>query len=215
MLLKLQLKEFKKLKLLFSGKNKHHSLKSQIIIDISNGKIISTAFCFGSIHDFKLLLKSKTFIHPEKQVFVDSGYQGIQNIHKNTFLPFKKSKYNQLTPIQKEYNKTLSKIRIKIEHVFAKLKRFKILSLKYRNKIRRFALRFNLIAGIYNFELPWFCTKSIVIKISFNCFLVSISNFLPVNVWYWVVNNCDWLVISLISLISLFIVKVIVNFWPW
>ncbi|WP_342255079.1 transposase family protein [Spiroplasma endosymbiont of Zeiraphera isertana] len=123
------------------------------MIDISNGKIISTAFCFGSIHDFKLLLKSKTFIHPEKQVFVDSGYQGIQNIHKNTFLPFKKSKYNQLTPIQKECNKTLSKIRIKIEHVFAKLKRFKILSLKYRNKIRRFALRFNLIAGIYNFEL--------------------------------------------------------------
>ncbi len=107
-----------------------------------------------------MLLKSKTFIHPEKQVFVDSGYQGIQNIQKNTFLPFKKSKYNQLTPIQKEYNKTLSKIRIKIEHVFAKLKRFKILSLKYRNKIRRFALRFNLIAGIYNFELPWFCTKS-------------------------------------------------------
>ncbi|WP_342252840.1 transposase family protein [Spiroplasma endosymbiont of Zeiraphera isertana] len=63
-------------------------------------------------------------------------------------MPFKKSKYNQLTPIQKEYNKTLSKIRIKIEHVFAKLKRFKILSLKYRNKIRRFALRFNLIARL-------------------------------------------------------------------
>ncbi|WP_342255197.1 transposase family protein [Spiroplasma endosymbiont of Zeiraphera isertana] len=96
----------------------------------------------------------QNFYSSRKKVFVDSGYQGIQNIHKNTFLPFKKSKYNQLTPIQKEYNKTLSKIRIKIEHVFAKLKRFKILSLKYRNKIRRFALRFNLIAGIYNFELP-------------------------------------------------------------
>ncbi|WP_342273171.1 transposase family protein [Spiroplasma endosymbiont of Acasis viretata] len=138
----------------FYWKDFKQVLKSQIIIDILNGKIISTAFCFGSIHDFKLLLKSKTFIHPEKQVFVDSGYQGIQNIHKNTFLPFKKSKYNKLIPIQKEYNKTLSKIRIKIKHVFVKLKRFKILTLKYRNKIRRFALRFNLIAGIYNFELP-------------------------------------------------------------
>ncbi|WP_425289803.1 transposase family protein [Spiroplasma endosymbiont of Zeiraphera isertana] len=78
----------------------------------------------------------------------------IKGFAPSLFLPFKKSKYNQLTPMQKEYNKTLSKIRIKIEHVFAKLKRFKILSLKYRNKIRRFALRFNLIAGIYNFELP-------------------------------------------------------------
>ncbi|WP_425288756.1 transposase [Spiroplasma endosymbiont of Acasis viretata] len=54
----------------------------------------------------------------------------------------------------KDFKQVLSKIRIKIEHVFAKLKRFKILTLKYRNKIRRFALRFNLIAGIYNFELP-------------------------------------------------------------
>ncbi len=70
------------------------------------------------------------------------------------YLSFAPSLYNKLIPIQKEYNKTLSKIRIKIEHVFAKLKRFKILTLKYRNKIRRFALRFNLIAGIYNFELP-------------------------------------------------------------
>ncbi len=97
-----------------------------------------------------MLLKSKTFIHPEKQVFVDSGYQGIQNIHKNTFLPFKKSKYNQLTPIQKEYNKTLSKIRIKIEHVFAKLKRFKILSLKYRNKILIFTKNLDIT---FNFKL--------------------------------------------------------------
>jgi len=40
-----------------------------------------------------------------------------------------------------------------VEHVIGKLKIFKILSDRYRNRRRRFGLRFNLIAGIYNFEL--------------------------------------------------------------
>ncbi len=40
-----------------------------------------------------------------------------------------------------------------VEHVIRSLKIFRILSERYRNRRRRFALRFNLIAAIYNFEL--------------------------------------------------------------
>ncbi|MBD0310849.1 MAG: IS5/IS1182 family transposase, partial [Microcoleus sp. T1-bin1] len=40
-----------------------------------------------------------------------------------------------------------------IEHVNRRLKIFRILSERYRNRRRRFGLRFNLIAGIYNYEL--------------------------------------------------------------
>ncbi|KJV55040.1 transposase [Orientia tsutsugamushi str. Kato PP] len=40
------------------------------------------------------------------------------------------------------------------ENVIAMLKRFKIIADKYRNRRKRFGLRFNLISGIYNFELP-------------------------------------------------------------
>ena len=39
------------------------------------------------------------------------------------------------------------------ENVRGMLKRFKIISDKYRNRRKRFGLRFNLIAGIYNLEL--------------------------------------------------------------
>ena len=39
------------------------------------------------------------------------------------------------------------------EGVIGNLKRFKIVADKYRNRRRRFGLRFNLIAGIYNYEL--------------------------------------------------------------
>ncbi len=42
--------------------------------------------------------------------------------------------------------------RIAVEHVIALVKRFQILSERYRNRRKRFSLRFSLIAGICNFE---------------------------------------------------------------
>ncbi len=51
---------------------------------------------------------------------------------------------------EKEYNRELAKQRIYIEHVIRCLKIFRILAQPYRNRRRRFGLRFNLIAGLYN-----------------------------------------------------------------
>jgi len=53
----------------------------------------------------------------------------------------------------KQYNHAVSSKRIFVEHVIGKLKRFKIISDRYRNRRHRFGLRFNLIASIYNYEL--------------------------------------------------------------
>lgn len=41
------------------------------------------------------------------------------------------------------------------EKMITRLKRFKILSDKYRNRRKRFGLRFNLIAAIQNWELKY------------------------------------------------------------
>jgi IS5 family transposase len=87
------------------------------------------------------------------QILADAGYQGLAAIHENCQTPFKKSKHHPLTKRQKQRNKTLARKRILIEHVFRKLKVFRILSERYRNRRKRFALRFNLIAAIYNLEL--------------------------------------------------------------
>ena len=53
----------------------------------------------------------------------------------------------------KAFNSYLSKYRIRIEHVNRRIKRFKILQMRYRNKQRKHLLRLSLISGIYNFEL--------------------------------------------------------------
>ena len=55
--------------------------------------------------------------------------------------------------MQKKENRKISSQRIYVEHVIGKLKIFRILSERYRNRRKRFGLRFNLITAIYNLEL--------------------------------------------------------------
>ena len=58
----------------------------------------------------------------------------------------------QLSREAKADNRALAKERIVIEHVNARLKVFRILAGRYRNRRRRFGLRCNLIAALYNQE---------------------------------------------------------------
>lgn len=116
-------------------------------------KIICTAFSNGKRHDFRLFKESKTRLHPTIKAVTDTGYQGIQKIHANSELPKKKSKKNPLTREEKINNKKLSSERVLNENVIGSIKRFKVISDRYRNRRKRFALRFNLISAIYNLEL--------------------------------------------------------------
>lgn len=91
--------------------------------------------------------------HPKIKLKTDSGYQGLQKIHANTDLPKKKKKKTPLTKDDKKNNTKLASERTLNEHVIGRIKRFKITADKYRNRRKRFGLRFNLIAGIYNWEI--------------------------------------------------------------
>lgn len=79
---------------------------------------------------------------------------GIKKLQGNTKLPKKSSKKKRLTAEEKKQNREISSERVVNENVIGSLKRFKIISDRYRNRRKRFGLRFNLIAGIHNLELP-------------------------------------------------------------
>jgi len=115
--------------------------------------VICTSFCEGKKHDFKLFKDSKVGVKEEKKVLADSGYQGIDKLHANSTLPKKRSKGKKLTKEEKKNNQHIAKQRVENENVIGMLKRFKIIADKYRNRRKRFGLRFNLIAGLYNWEL--------------------------------------------------------------
>jgi hypothetical protein len=136
----------------YSGKKKRHTIKQQIVVDTKSEKILATSYGVGKTHDFKIYKNSKNHVHPDTKVQGDSGYQGLQKMHANSELPKKRSKKNPLTIEDKERNRTISSQRVIVENVFAFVKKFKIVSQRYRNRRKRFGLRFNLICGIFNYE---------------------------------------------------------------
>jgi hypothetical protein len=123
------------------------------VVDLKSQKIICTSFANGKRHDFRLFKESKIYIHPEINALTDSGYLGLQKLHAKTQMPKKKSKKKPLTKEDKKNNKRLSSERVINENIIGLLKRFKIIADRYRNRRKRFALRFNLLAGLYNSEL--------------------------------------------------------------
>jgi DDE superfamily endonuclease/Helix-turn-helix of DDE superfamily endonuclease len=137
----------------YSGKKKQHTLKTQVLIDRYTGQVICLYFGKGRQHDFKLFQSSGVRLHPDTQSLQDKGYQGIQNLHDNSRLPIKKPKGGKLNRQQKAQNRELARERIGIEHVNRRFKTFRILGQRYRNRRRRYGLRCNLIAALYNFEL--------------------------------------------------------------
>ncbi len=137
----------------YSGKKKRHTIKTQLVVQKSNKKIICTDFATGKKHDFRLLKESGVIFTKNQQVLVDTGYMGFQKLHKNSLMPKKRSKKNPLTPEDKAINREISRKRIVVENVIGSLKRFKIISDKYRNRRKRFSLRFNLISGIHKHEI--------------------------------------------------------------
>ncbi|WP_148204996.1 IS5-like element ISCaa3 family transposase [Candidatus Amoebophilus asiaticus] len=143
----------KKQRYYYSGKKKRHTLKTQLVVDKQTRAIICSSFSNGKRHDFRLFKESKVHISQHSQAIVDTGYQGLKRLHDKSLMPKKRSKKHPLTKADKRSNQQLASQRVLSEHIIGMLKRFKILAERYRNRRKRFGLRFNLIAGIYNYEL--------------------------------------------------------------
>ena len=125
-----------------------------MIVNRKTHEIICTAHAQGSTHDFKLYEESVgAAVSETVKIQGDSGYQGILKLHKNSETPTKKPKGGVLTSEEKTENKRISRERILIENINAKIKVFKITANPYRNRRKRYALRMSLICGIINFEL--------------------------------------------------------------
>jgi len=114
----------------FSGKSHMHAEKNFGICR-PDGQILFLSYSFtGSTHD-------KT-IYDELEINVDGvpflldlGFQGVDE-NGSTMIPFKKPREQELTTVKKQINRAMSTLRVKIEHVFAGLKRLRMLKEKIR-----------------------------------------------------------------------------------
>jgi len=124
-----------------------------VVVNQATGQIICTAFGKGQVHDFRLFKLDRIPMLPEQLCLADKGYQGLVELHASSCTPTKKPRKRKLDKDERQHNRLLARLRIVVEHVNRRLKIFRILAERYRNRRRRFGLRFNLIAAILNFEL--------------------------------------------------------------
>ena len=105
-----------------------------MVADLNSEIILATAVAEGSTHDFQLFKDSQCALSEQICTLADAGYQGLADIHANCQTPGKKSKLHPLTQEQKQAYRLLARKRILIENIIRKLKIFRILSERYRNR---------------------------------------------------------------------------------
>ena len=90
-------------------------------------------------------------------IYVNKGYQAIEkdlpgaNVQK----PTKKSKGAELDYTQKNENRRISNIRIKVEHTIRFLKLYKVLIHLYVGTNAEFYRDLQVVTGLANFDLLW------------------------------------------------------------
>lgn len=141
-------------KLYYSGKRKRHTVKNQFLVNPRSRKILTVENPVeGKKHDKKLFEQSWVYtrIPQQAEAMADSGYQGVDHPYLKLATPQKKPPGGELTEMEKRNNKTISAIRVRVEHPLAYLKHFNILSQVFRGQINRTDLPFKNIACLYNF----------------------------------------------------------------
>ena len=156
-------KDKKKRKDNYSGKQKRHTLKTQIASSKSGLIFHKTDALPGKISDVNVLRATGAIrdMPDGIKVIVDKGYDGIQEDYPQTdfYQPYKARRNKPLDLIQKYLNKIQTTHRIAVEHVLGQLKKFKILAGIYRGSEAAYDDIFSLITGIHNYrklgKLSW------------------------------------------------------------
>ncbi len=156
---------------MFSGKKKRHTVKNTVIATLNKWLLFLGYTVAGSIHDYTLF--KQEFPVPEEAddlgkwfdafiVWLDLGYFGMKKRYdaEAINMPHKKprkSKKNPtptLTEEQKAENRDISQVRVIVEQAISGLKRFNIVTHKFRNHLEDFVDTAALLAaGLWNWKL--------------------------------------------------------------
>jgi len=140
----------------YSGKKRKHTVKTQITVN-NNGLIVHrTNHARGRRHDYDIFKSNHPSLPPQVSPGVDLGYDGIQNDFPelNVVIPFKRRRNGkELTDEQKRYNMAQAKARVVVEHTIARMKKFRIISEEFRNRLKRYDVMTDIVSGLVNLRI--------------------------------------------------------------
>jgi len=113
----------------------------------------------GSIHDKTIWNDESQHIRQNTRVLADKAYAGGTGEWQRLFRPIRKNeaKWKQDPVKAKAWNRELSKRRVKIEHVFAQLKTWRIIHHYFPQSPETYSTVLKAIAFIHNLNLKHRC----------------------------------------------------------
>ena len=153
-------KDVEKQKKNYSGKKKAHTCKN-IVISNENRRIsYLSPTTEGKNHDygiFKEEFPPPSDIFPENvTLWMDLGFIGVEKDYPcaTVMMPKKKPRGKELTNEEKKHNKAINRFRVVVEHAIGGVKRFRIVTDKFRNRKGGFDDKVMLIScGLWNYHL--------------------------------------------------------------
>lgn len=142
----------------YSGKKKRHTRKNLIISTRKKRIGFLSQTVEGKQHDFSVLKEHAPpkYIPVKIRQRVDLGFKGYQAQypHHLVSMPQRKSRIKELSRTIKEQNKRKSAIRVLAEHAIGGVKRLRITTDVFRNKVKNFDDKVMLIScGLWNYHL--------------------------------------------------------------
>jgi DDE superfamily endonuclease/Helix-turn-helix of DDE superfamily endonuclease len=144
-----------KRKLCYSGKQHDHTLKTQIVA--TRQRILHVFGGLpGSLSDQTLLGASGVVgqVPAQVRIRLDKGYEGTDKRHPDRAVaqPIRGQRGPKVTVFGRAYNYLLSRLRIYVEHHFARLQQFGLLRERYRGRWEAHEDLFCIVSGLLNFR---------------------------------------------------------------
>ena len=138
----------------YSGKKKRHTVKNNIITDMT-GKVVFLSDTYeGKKHDKKIADEEEYSYPVGSKLWQDTGFQGYSPEGVEKHQPKKKPRGGELSEDEKAVNRLISKVRVKVEHSISGIKRCKIVVDKFRNHLDHYADEIMETAcGLHNFRV--------------------------------------------------------------
>ena len=85
----------------------------------------------------------------------DLGYLGVGKDFPDlkSSMPNRKKRKQDLSQEEKEYNQNHSRKRIVIEHTICRLKKYRIMSDVFRNRLRKYNRVSDIVSGLVNYRI--------------------------------------------------------------
>ena len=149
----------------YAGKAKRHTMKTQYTTTYDGLIVHKSTSVEGSRHDFVPFQQDNAAFPTDlphnadapqesggrtRTIDIgDSSYTGMQQYpDRDVRVAIKRKPGRKLTPEEKAYNQSLSKVRIHMEHAIRRIKIFRVMGDRYRNPRHKYGLINDIVCGL-------------------------------------------------------------------